>query len=452
MTDLAASTSRGDSLARHGADLLRLGLPLIGSHMAHLAVQVTDTVMLGWYDVEALAAVVLGSTYFFVLMITGAGFAFAVMPVVAAEEDSGDTGQVRRVTRMGLWLSGIYAALTLPLLLMAEPILLAVGQTPQIAADAGAYLRIAGWGLIPSLGTFVLKSYLAALGRTKIVFWAVVAAAVLNGLANYALIFGNWGAPEMGIRGAAIASVVTNVAMLAALAVYAVRVLPQHELFVRLWRPDWPAFAQVFRLGWPIGLTNLAEVGLFAATAVLMGWIGTVELAAHGIALQISSATFLVHLGLSNAATIRAGAAWGRRDMARLRRGAVAATALSAVVAGVTVLLFLALPEPLIGLFLDPDDPARPAVLAFGVMLLAFAAVFQAADAAQVMALGFLRGMQDTRVPLVIAAVSYWVVGIPASYALGFPLGLGGPGIWMGLVIGLTLAGVLLMVRFWQRV
>jgi MATE family multidrug resistance protein len=208
----------------------------------------------------------------------------------------------------------------------------------------------------------------------------------------------------------------------------------------------------VFRLGWPIALTNLSEVGLFAASAFMVGLLGTVELASHGIALQIASATFLVHVGLSSAATIRVGAAWGRHDAEGQRRAAIAATWLSAGFVLLTVTLFLMAPGPLVGLFLDPEDPAAPAVLALGSYLLALAALFQAADAGQVMALGFLRGQQDTRMPMVLAAISYWAVGLPVSLLLTFPLGLGVTGIWLGLVAGLSLAAVLLMIRFWRGV
>jgi multidrug resistance protein, MATE family len=285
-----------------------------------------------------------------------------------------------------------------------------------------------------------------------VVFWVLVVAAVVNAAADYVLIFGHFGAPELGIRGAAIASALTFATSFLAMAVYAVRTLPEHELFVRFWRPDWPVFARVFRLGWPIALTNLSEVGLFAASAFMVGLLGTVELAAHGVALQIASVTFIFHVGLSSAATIRVGAAWGRRDREGQRRAAVAATWLSAVIVVLTVVLFVSAPRSLVGVFLDPADPAAPAVLALGAHLLALAALFQVADAGQVMALGFLRGMQDTRTPMVLAAISYWAVGMPISLFLTFVLGLGVTGVWLGLVAGLSLACVLLMLRFWRGV
>ena len=251
------------------------------------------------------------------------------------------------------------------------------------------------------------------------------------------------------MRGAAIASLSVNIASLLALAIYVARATPEHALFQRIWRADPEALISVFRLGWPIGITNLAEVGLFAASSVMMGWLGALPLAAHGIALQITSVMFMVHMGLSNAATVRAGQAHGRGDGQALRDGAAVVLVLSFVAAAVTVCLFLALPEPLMGLFMSPEDPDRPAVIGIGVGLLAAAALFQLVDAGQVMALGLLRGVQDTRVPMVIAALSYWAIGVPASYVLGFVLGLEGIGIWLGLAIGLACAAVFMLARFW---
>lgn len=440
------------AIAREARALLVLGLPLVGSHLAQVSMHITDTVMMGWYGVEALAAVVLGATVFFTLFLVGSGFAWAVMPIIAAAVSNGQDTEVRRITRMGLWLSLLFGAGVLPLFLFAAPVLRALGQDPALADAAQGYLRIAGWGIFPALVVMVLKNYLAAQERTQVVLWATVAAAVLNGLLNWAFIFGNWGAPELGVRGAALATLGTQVFSLVIVLAYAawLPALRHHELFVRFWRPDWGAFGSVFRLGWPIGITTLAETGLFAATAIMMGWVGTRELAAHGIALEIISTVFMVHLGLSNAATVRVGQAFGRGDRAAMRLVGGTGLALVIGIALLTVALFVAAPEPLIGLFLDPADPERPAILAIGATLLAVAAIFQLADAGQVMTLSLLRGVQDTRVPMILAALSYWGVGIPTSYLLGFTYGMDGAGIWLGLVIGLILAFVLLSLRFWR--
>ncbi|MBO9400771.1 MATE family efflux transporter [Shimia sp. R9_3] len=434
----------------HIRALARLGLPLIGGHVAQFAIGLTDTIMLGWYSVEALASVVLGHTFFFVIFILGSGFAIAVMPLVAEADAEGNEAALRRITRMGLWLSVTYGLVVLPLFFLSGALLLGLQQGPEVADLAQAYLRIAGFGLMPALLVMVLKSYLAALEHTRVVFWVTVVAVPVNALVNYGLIFGNWGLPELGVRGAAIASIIVQFVSLLGVILYAVRALPQHELFARIWRPDWDVFAQVFKLGLPIGLTNLAEVGLFSASSVMMGWLGTVALAAHGIALQLASLAFMLHLGLSNAATVRVGNAMGRKDADHMARGSLVAIVMSLAVSLITVAVFLAFPQQLLGMFIDPEEPQRVAILATGVSLLYVAALFQVVDGAQVMALGLLRGVQDTRGPMVIAAISYWLLGVTCAYVLGFKAELGGVGVWLGLVLGLTAAAVLLMYRFWR--
>ncbi|MDP1668493.1 MATE family efflux transporter [Phaeovulum sp.] len=436
----------------HARALLVLGGPLIASHLAQMLLHVTDTVMLGWYGVSALAAVVLGSSAFFIVFILGSGFGIAVMGLVSSALGAGDTTQVRRDTRMGLWLSGFYGIAVMPLMWWSGPILLAAGQQPDVAALAQEYLRIAGFGMVPALLIMVLKSYLAAFERTQVVLAVTLVSVALNFCLNWMLIFGNWGAPELGVQGAAIATLSVQITGMALLAAYSgwQPALRQFELFHRFWRPDWQAMRKVFRLGLPIGLTGLAEGGLFQASALMMGWLGVAALAAHGIALELAALTFMVHLGLSNAATVRVGRADGARDTRGLRDAALTATVLSLAVAVVGVALFLAMPETLVALFLDAAKPGSAEIIAFGAKLLAVAALFQMFDAMQVMALGLLRGVQDTRVPMWLASISYWLIGIPASYVLAFPLGLGGVGLWFGLVVGLACAATLLMARFWR--
>ncbi len=245
----------------HFRATLALGLPLVGGQVAQFGIHMTDTIMLGWYNIEALAAMVLASTMFFVLYIFGSGFGWAVMPMVAAADSVGDGQAARRATRMALWLSALFAAAVIPIMLMARPILEAMGQDPDVSAQAQRYLRIAGWGMLAQLPVVAFRSYLSALDRAGIVMWVTLATLVMNILLNYALIFGNWGAPELGIRGAAIASVTVQFVTFGALLVISARTRPDHQLLIRFWKPDWRGFGEVFRLGWPIGLTSLAEAG-----------------------------------------------------------------------------------------------------------------------------------------------------------------------------------------------
>jgi len=429
---------------------LVLGVPLVASHLAQMLVHLTDTIMVGWYGVDELAAVVLASSIFFAFFIVGSGFAMAVMPMVATAEGEGDKTQVRRVVRMGLWISVFFSAVLMPVLWQFESLMILIGQKPEIAAIAQDYMRIAQWGMFPAMLIMVLKSYLSGLERPAWVLWGTIIGALGNVPFNYAFIFGNWGAPELGVQGAALASVLTQTVTFIVVALYAQfhRDFRGYQIFTRIWRSDWPAFNEVFRLGWPIGTTMLAEVGLFSFSAVMMGWVGTRELATHGIAIQIASMAFMIYLGLANTGTIRTGRALGRRDKVGIHRATMTALALQLATAAVMIAVFLLMPETLIGLFLDGSNPQSAAIVSYGVGLLVIGAAFQIVDGLQVVVLSVLRGLKDTKVPMLCAVISYWVVGVPVGYVLGFQLGFGGYGIWTGLVIGLALASVLLAWRY----
>lgn len=437
---------------QHIRAVLALGLPLAGSQLAGVALQTIDTLMLGWYAPSALAGVVLGGSLFLLLLLMGGGFATAVAPLVAGAEGQGDTTKARRVTRMAMWLSILAGLLSLPVLLSSEWIFLVLGQDPEISALAGDYMSVLAWAIFPAHAVNVLKSHLAAMERTRTVLYVMLAAVAVNAFGNWVLIFGHLGVPEMGVVGAALASLLMHCATLLFLVVYVQRALPEHALFVRFWRPDWEAFAEVFHLGWPIGLTMVAEIGLFSFSSVMMGWLGEIQLVAHGIALQVTAITFMMHLGLSQAATVRAGRALGRNTITDLRRGAVVALGISATAVVATMVVFFTVPHILVGFFIEPDAPGHAEIIAVGSSLLVASAFFQFGDAFQVMGMGLLRGLQDTRRPMIIAGVAYWIVGAPMAYIFGFVLDFGGVGIWVGLACGLVLAASLLMYRFWLRV
>jgi len=439
------------SYRTHTGRLLKLGLPLVGANVAGFSIHMTDTIMLGWYSVTSLAAATVATGLWFIVFIVGAGFGRAVTPMVAEAIETGDETRARRVTRMAMWLSAIYAVLLIVPFMYGEAVLSAMGQEPAVAAQGGLYLQIAVLGMFPAMGAQVMRSYLGALELTAVQLWITLVALVANAVVNYALIFGNLGAPELGIEGAAIASVVIQIIQMVALMIYIQRKKPEAALFRRIWKSDNEAMAQVFRLGMPIGLTSFAEGALFTGSSVMMGWIGEVELAAHGIAIQMTAFMFMFHIGMTEAATIRASRQFGARNEDELRRGAHVAYGVSLTFALITIILYLSVPRFFVGLFIDPTDPARDAVLALGVVLVMMSAVFQFVDAGQIVALSVLRGVQDTRVPMWLAILSYWVLGIPAGYVFTFILDWGPIGLWLGMTVGLGVAAVLLGHRFWTR-
>lgn len=461
MSNIAAVRNRGlggaggppGSWRHHVVATIALGLPLVGAQLAQVAINTTDVVMLGRYGTIELAASVLATQSFFFFYIFGVGFTNAVMPLAATAHGRDDVTGVRRSVRMGLWVVTVYAAAAMVPLWHIEAILIAFGQDPVLAGMAGDYMHVAQWGLFPALYVMGLRSFLSAIGRAQMILWAALAGTLANGILDYAFIFGELGAPRLGLVGAAIASLGSNLLIFAILAWWALGApaLRPYEIFVRLWRADWPVFSRIVHLGLPISVTIIAEVGLFIAASLMMGWVGTLALAAHGIAIQLASIVFMIPLGLSQAATVRVGQALGRDDRLGLDRAAKTALAMAAAVGSAAALIFWVMPETLIGLFLDSDDAMTDEVLAIAVPLLAVAAAFQVADGLQAIGAGVLRGLQDTRVPMVLAVFSYWVIGLGTAYGLGFLAGFGGVGIWSGLAVGLASAAVLLNWRFVRR-
>ena len=439
-----------NSYKLHFKATLSLGLPLIGSHLMQMVPGLTDTIMLGWYGVDELAASVLAHSLFFIILIVGSGFAITVMPMVASAAAIDDKTSVRRSVRMGLWISIIYSIFFVPILLFSENLFLILGQEEHLAKSAQTYLRIAGWSIVPGLLIMVLKSFFSALERPNVVLLSLIIGGLANIVLNYTLIFGNFGMPELGLTGAAIATLVTTIISILIL-LYFCLFKDEYSLYLifnNIWRMDIEAFKEVFKLGLPVGITMLAESGLFSATAVMMGWLGTNALAAHGIAIQISGITFMIYLGLANAGTVRVGRAVGRMDNSGLKLASISVIILTLGAVLIVAFTFLSVPKPLLMLFLSPSHVDTPSIILIGVPLLAIAAIFQIADGLQVVVLGLLRGLKDKAIPMVITTICYWGIGIPCSYLFGFVFNWGGKGIWFGLVIGLALASAFLSSRY----
>ena len=427
--------------------LFLLSLPLIGGHIAQILIGVGDTLIVGRYSTESLAALVLGTTIFFIIFIFGAGFSFAVVALVSTAKSESDTVKIRRITRMALWLSFAFGLFVFPIFLFSETVLLFLGQELNLAILASDYLIFSGIAMFPALSASVLRCYLAGLEYVKVTFYISMLAVLLNLLVNYLLVFGKLGLPELGIVGAGIATVFVNLFMCISFLVYAKVKLPQHNLFIRFWRPDWPVIGLVSKMGSAIGISSLAEAGLFSASSIMMGWIGQIELAAHGIALQLASITFMLHLGLSDAATIRVSSAFGKKNKLEIINECWAALIISLAVSLLAIIVFLGIPNFLISAFLDPEELSANLIMKIGVSLLALAALFQLVDGGQALAIHLLRGLHDTTIPMYLAIISYWIIGLPIGYLLSFHYNFGPQGIWLGLVLGLGSACVFLFTR-----
>ncbi len=443
-------TALNRSFRSHLGATLVLGVPLVVAQVAQMLINVTDTIMLGWLGTRELAAGTLAFQSFFILMIFGLGFGAAMIPLIANALGRQDERAVRRASRMGLWVLLALAMFFQVPLYFTEVILVAFGQEPALAELAQSYMRIAQWSMIPAFVLIGLRSFLTGLEKAVAVLWLTVVMALINGVMNYALIFGNWGFPRLEMEGAAIATVIANTA--GALAVVAYVLMDKDsrpfELFKNFWRPEWSALLSIVKLGVPISLGIFAEVGMFLTGSLMVGWIGVVELAAHSVALQLASIAFMVPLGLAQAASVRVGNADGRGDGVAVGRAGRAVMVLALGFAVAAGILFALSPEPLIKLWLDADNPDLEMIVRVGAPMLYMAAAFQIFDTLQVTASGSLRGLQDTAVPMVIMVIAYWMVGLTTAYAAAFWLGWGAVGVWAGLVVGLGFAAVALTWRF----
>ena len=430
-----------------------LAWPLVVAQLAQNALFTTDVIMMGWLGPEYLAAGTLATAFFNPFLLLGGGIVGAVAPLVAQALGARQIKQVRRTVRQGLWIAILMATLLVPVIWNIRPILLLTGQAPELAAMAETYMQIALFVLYPGLGLFAMRSFLSALGSTRIILYVTVAGVFVNVIFNYIFIFGNLGAPRLELRGAAITTVIVNVLMFGLLLLYALRHhrYRRFHILVRFWRPDWVRFREIFRIGTPIGLTVMAEVGMFAVAAVFMGWLGTDELAAHAVALQCVSLAFMVPLGLSMASTVRVGLSFGSRNPEGVRRAGWISMALGVGFMCITATLFLTIPGVFTRLFLDPAHPENAVALAFATSYLLMAGFFQIADGAQVVAAHVLRGLNDTKIPMVVALFGYWCVGMPIAWYLGSPDRLAGIGIWTGLAAGLAFVAIILTTRFAMR-
>ena len=438
--------------ARH---MLALGWPLILTNLAQTGMTTTDVLMMGRLGADAVAAGALGANLYFAFLIFGIGVMSAASPLIASARGraEADTDTVRRTVRAGMWAALAIALPFWAILWNGESILRGLGQDPALSALAGSYLRVLQWSALPFFVYLVLRSFMAALERPGWSLAAVVIGRVVNAGLNWLFIFGHWGFPAMGLPGSGLATALSTTLMAGILAVVVAKdpYFARFRPFAGLWRPDLASFRAIWRIGLPIGAMLAFEVTIFNAAVFLMGLIGPAPLAAHAIAIQIASLAFMIPLGFGQAATVRVGHAYGAGDRDAIARAGWTAYGMGVGTMVVTATLLVLFPRALIGAFLDIGDPANAEVVAQAVIFLGIAALFQIVDGAQAVAAGMLRGLHDTRVPMIYAALGYWGLGLPLGVVLAFPAGLGGAGIWTGLASALAVVAALMTWRWMQR-
>jgi multidrug resistance protein, MATE family len=433
---------------------VRLAVPLAAANLLQMAVYAIDVMFVARLGPEALAASSLAVSLFGLLVWGITGLTGAVAPLIAAEigRRPNSVREVRRQLRMAFWLTGGAGIAAVVILGFGEEIMLATGQQPGIARQGGDFLNILRWAAIPMVAAGVLRIFVAALGRPVIATAITALALAVNAVGNYALVFGNLGAPALGLAGSAIASNITAVATVAAyLAVIASdRRMRRYRILGNLWRPEWEQLRLIVRIGIPIALTVVAEGGLFGSAAFLMGRIGALELAAHAIALQVAAIFFQVPFGVGQAATIRVGYHYGARNAVAAGRAGWAALAVGTGFMCLSAAAMIAVPRVILSAYVDTSAAVNAAMVALAVQYLAIAAAFQLFDGMQTVGAGALRGLQDTRVPMIIAISGYWLVGFALAAWLGLATPLEGVGVWIGLAAGLVVVAALLVWR-WSR-
>jgi multidrug resistance protein, MATE family len=432
---------------------LALAWPLVLSQLATVAMSTTDVIMMGWLGPLELAAGTLGSSVIFPFAFFGIGLLTAVAAMCAQELGARRYRGVRRTVRQGLWISLLMAIPFTVLIWHGQDLLILMNQDPEIAALSEDYMRAAVWLFLPGFVFIVLRNFISAHGRPRAALVVTVLAIVVNGLADYALMFGKFGFPRWEMFGAGLATAIMHFFMAAALLGFVLRDrrFRRYWILVRFWRSDWPRFFELLKIGVPAGFMTLAEAGLFAIAAFLIGQFGAAPLAGHAVALQCSAVTFMIPLGISQAATVRVGLAWGRGDEDGIGRAGLTALGLGALVMFPAAASFWVFGRELTGLYLDLDDASHVPAIGFAVSYLAVAAVFQLVDSGQVISAGALRGLNDTRVPMVFGMFCYLGLGFGAAWVLAFRFDFGGVGVWSGLAVGLAAACIALVWRFLAR-
>jgi multidrug resistance protein, MATE family len=435
-------------LAAELTETIRLSAPMALTQLGQIAMMTTDLAFIGRLGDEAVAAAALGHTAYFVSFTFGLGLVAAVAPLAAQAFGARDPRQVRRAVRTGLWVALLVSIPITILLLCGEQILLALGQMPEAARLGQQYLFGLVWGIAPALWFIAIRGFMGAVNRPEPVLWITLAAIPANALLVYLLLYGNWGLPRLGLFGAGLATTIVNIGTFLAGLWFVMwrRPFRKYHILARLWRIDWPLMRELVVIGAPISLSMLLEYGLFGSAAILMGLIGTAALAAHQVALQVTAILFMVPLGIGMAATVRVGHAVGRGDADAVRRAGWVALWLGvALAAALTVAVMLC--RFVIARLFFGDATTHGAIELTAALLLVGATYF-VTDAIQTIVAGALRGLNDTRVPLLLAAVSYWLIGFTLAYVFGFKTSLGAIGVWVGLSCGTAAYAAALILRF----
>jgi MATE family multidrug resistance protein len=445
----SASENRGTWAAEIGATV-KLAAPIALAFLAEIAIVVADAVMAGKLGEDAIAAEGLGAHLLFTPQLLAMGVLSSVAALGAHAHGAQDAATLTRVARQGIWLATLMSIPVVVITALIPTALSLAGYDPKIVSMTGGMIYVGLAGIPALLWYTALRNFATVLHKTRIVvIISLVALAVAIG-SNWLFLYGNWGMPKLGVTGVGVSWSLASWVQLIIMAIYVQRerVLAAYRVLGDLLHPDWRVLKDLFHVGWPISGSYAFETGLFLASSLMMARISDSALAAHTVVISISSVSYMIPYGLSQAATVRVGYYHGAGTHVSARRAGFAAILLAIIWMVMTGAAMILIPHQLIGLYIDLNDPANQGALAVAMMIIPIGALFQVVDGLQSAAIGALRGLKDTHFPMVICFIGYWAIGFGAGFFMTFPLDMGARGIWLGIFVGLAASGILLTLRF----
>jgi MATE family multidrug resistance protein len=436
-----------NNLQKEAGITLKIGLPVIIAQLLQMSMNFVDTVMAGNLSAQDLAAVAVGGAVFMPLMMLAAGILMALTPIVAQLIGGRNFEEVGTNVRQGLWLSLMLAIPIFFTIRNLEFVMHFLDVTPSIIPLAQGYLDAISWGIFGVSGYMALRFFNEGMSVTRPAMYFAGLGVVVNILANYVLMYGKLGFPELGAVGCGYASAIVGYVMLLGMLLFTIKHPPyqRFHIFSSIRMPEWSYLKEILQVGIPIGLSSTMEVSMFALVSLLMGSISTIAVAGHQVAINFSAMTFMVPFGLSTAITTRVGNAIGKGNMPEARMRGYVGIVLATFFMSLTAIVMYLFPDLITEMY---TQDANVQEIAIG--LLYMAAIFQISDGLQVSGYGALRGLKDTTIPMVVNFIAYWLVGLPLGYYLGIMRGVGPQGLWMGLIAGLTIAAILHNIRFYM--
>jgi len=426
-------------------ETLKLAYPIVIGQLGHMMLGVVDSLMVGKLGAVPLAAASLVNGLILLIVVLGIGMSVALTPLVAIAKGAGKNDECGIILRQGLLVNLVFSFLLVIIIYFLADLIIYLDQPPEVAKLAKSYLQILSFSIIPFMLFQTYRQFIEGLAFTKPAMFILLSANIINAFGNWLLIYGNWGFPRLELDGAGYSTLATRIFIALVIFIYVIysNNFKQFDPSLKFKSINWRVIKKIIDLGIPGGFQMFFEVGGFAFAAVMIGWIGAYELAAHQIAINLASITFMVGLGISIAVTIRVGNYFGKKDLVGIKRAGYSALLIVAIIMGSFGIIFIALKNFLPTLYISDTN-----VIEIAASLIVIAAIFQVVDGLQVVGIGILRGLTDLKAPMIIAFISYWIIGLPVAYLLGFTFNFGVQGVWISFIVGLSLAAIFFIRRF----